>query len=191
MSKSDEHVLACIRRWVWSGYYSAEDIDRMVDDILDANCDEKTLREAIAPELARKIAAEKDWPSVTDCDRLDRVFYRLHDRGICALANTGYELSDGYPEVAEAVANASADQYHGYCFFHGQDVEGALAGHGLLIAFGALDDHERRGVAVGDTVVTALREAGFHVLWDGSNSMRISIPKFLWQRRASPMATTG
>jgi hypothetical protein len=188
MSKSDEHVLACIRRWVWSGYYSAADIDRMIDDVLDASCDEKVLREAVATELARKIAAEKDWPSETDCDRLDSVFYHLHERGICALGNTGYELSDGYPEVAEVVANAPAGHYHGYCFYHGQDVEGALAGHGLWIAYGALDDDEPRGIAIGAAVATALREAGFHVDWDGSYATRICIPKMSWQRRAKPSA---
>jgi hypothetical protein len=184
MSKSDEHVLASIKRWVWSGYYSADDINRMIDDILDASCDENALRGAIEPELATKIAAEKNWPVVTDCDKLDAVFYRLHERGICALGNTGYEMSDGYPEVAEVVANAPAKHYHGYCFYHGQDVEGALAGHGLWIAFGALDDDERRGVAVGSAVAEVLRQAGFDVAWDGSISTRISIPKFSWQRRA-------
>ena len=188
MSKSDEHVLACIRRWVWSGYYSAEDIDLMIDDILDASCNEMALRQAIAPELARKIAAEKDWPRETDCDRLDSVFYHLHERGICALGNTGYELSDGYPEVAETVANAPAGHYHGYCFYHGQDVEGAIAGHGLWIAYGALDDDKQRGVAVGEAVAKALRDAGFQVDWDGSYATRISIPKISWQRRATPSA---
>jgi len=188
MTKSDEHLLACIKRWVWSGYYSVDDINRMFNDVLDASCDEEALREAIGPELARKIAAEKNWPSVTDCDRLDSVFCRLHEYGICALGNTGYEMSDGYPEVAEVVANVPTNHYHGYCFYHGQDVEGALAAQGLWIAFGALDDDERRGVAVGRTVVDALVEAGFDVAWDGSISKRISIPKFSWQRRAKPSA---
>jgi hypothetical protein len=93
-------------------------------------------------------------------------------------------MSDGYPEIAEVVANAPANHYHGYCSYHGQDVEGALAGHGLWIAFGALNDDERRGVAVGNAVAEGLREAGFGVAWDGSISKRISIPKFSWQRRA-------
>jgi hypothetical protein len=156
----------------------------MINDILDANCDEKALRAAIVPQLEAKIAAEKYWPSVTDCDRLDSVFYRLHEDGICALGNTGYEMSDGYPEVAEVIANAPANHYHGYCFYHGQDVEGALAGHGLWIAFGALDDDRQRGISVGEAVAGALGDAGFDVTWDGSISTRISIPKFLWQRRA-------
>src|SRR5262249_30133716 len=51
MSKSDEHVLACIKGWVWSGYYSADAINKRIDDILDASCDEKALRGAIVPEL--------------------------------------------------------------------------------------------------------------------------------------------
>ena len=188
MSKSDEHVLACIKGWVWSGYYSADAINKRIDDILDASCDEKALRGAIVPELAAKIAAEKDWPGVTDCDRLDSVFYRLHEDGICALGNTGYEMSDGYPEVAEVVASAPANHYRGYCFYHGQDVEGALAGHGLALAFGALDDDPQRGIAVGNAVVEALSEAGFDVAWDGSISTRISIPKFSWQRRSKQSA---
>jgi hypothetical protein len=188
MSKSDEHVSACIKGWVWSGYYSADDINRMINEILDASCDEKALRAAIVPQLAAKIAAEKNWPSVTDCDRLDSVLYRLHEDGICALGNTGNEMSDGYSEVAEVVANAPANHYIGYCFYHGQDVEGALAGHGLWLAFGALDDDRHRGIAVGNALVEALSKAGFDVAWDGSISSRISIPKFSWQRRAKQSA---
>jgi hypothetical protein len=184
MSKSDEHVLNCIKRWVWSGYYSSDRINEMINDVLDPTCDEKLLRAAIATEIAAKLASEKDWPTVTDCEKLDSGFYELHERGICALGNTGYEMSDGYPEVAEVVANAPPGHYHGYCFYHGQDVEAALAGHGLTIAFGTLDDDNQSGVVVGNAVAGALREAGFEVVWDGSVITRVEIPKFSWKRRA-------
>ena len=61
----------------------------MINDILDASCDEKALRAAIVPQLPAKIAAEKDWPSVTDCDKLDSVFDCLHEDRICAVGDTG------------------------------------------------------------------------------------------------------
>jgi hypothetical protein len=83
MSISDEHVLACIKRWAWSGFYSTEDINRMTFSMRVAT--KRPCAERSISELAMKIAAEIAWPAVTDCDKLDAVFYRLHERGICAL----------------------------------------------------------------------------------------------------------
>ena len=118
----------------------------------------------------------------TDCDKLDKVFYKLHEQGICALGETGFEMSDGYSEVAEAVATAPKGHYHGYCFYHGQDIQHAIAGHGIMIAFGDLTDDPAAGVRVGHVVATALRDAGFTVVWDGTFKTRIGIPSFYWAR---------
>ena len=185
MSPSDQHVLNCIGLMVWSGYYSADDIQSMIGDILDAHCDEAVLRAAVEPELAKKRAAEATWPNTTDCDRLDAVFYALHEQGICALSNTGRERSDGYTAVAAALATAPKGHYRGYCFYHGQDVDRAIEGHGVMIAFGDLDDKNESGLAIGSAVASALRAAGFAVEWNGSIETRINLPAFLWQRRGS------
>ena len=184
MTKTEEYVLGCLKKWVWSGYYTVSRMEAMLADVVDSGCDLAWLRASIRAEQERKLKAEAEWGETTDCDRLDDAFNDLHEQGICALENTGYEMSDGYPAVAEAVATAPAGRYHGYCFFHGQDVERALAGHGIMIAFGALNDDPVLGARVGRTVAAGLRSAGFLVEWDGSVKNRIAVPTFRWERRS-------
>ncbi|MDL5364158.1 hypothetical protein QSH18_00900 [Xanthomonas sp. NCPPB 2654] len=184
MNETDAYVLDSIRKWVWSGYYSEAEIrEEMLDDILEDDCDEPMLRAAVAGQWQAKQQAEQGWPAQTDCDRLDAVFYRLHEVGICALANAGYTMSDGHTEVTEAVAQAPGGHYHGYCFYHGQDVECAVDGGGLFIAFGDLQGGADADLAVGQQVAAALVGAGFVLAWDGTSKMRIAVPGFVWLRR--------
>jgi hypothetical protein len=188
MTDSNQYALEQIRLRVWAGYDSPDEVKEMLADILEADSDEAMLRRAVDEEFARKREAERGWPAVTDCDRLDAVFAKLHGIGICALGNAGYEMSDGYSDVAEAVAQAATGKYHGYCFYHGQDVERAVDGHGVMIAFGDLKDREPEGLAVGRTVAAALTAAGFKVEWNGTNATRIDLPVFDWKRRGPPGA---
>lgn len=78
------------------------------------------------------------------------------------------------------------DRYHGYCFFHSQDIDRALDEEGLLLAFGHVDRGEAKEedhIAVGQTICEALRQAGLTVDWDGSPDHRIDVPQLRWQRR--------
>ncbi|WP_373271016.1 DUF6891 domain-containing protein [Pseudomonas syringae] len=102
---------------------------------------------------------------------------------MCALFNAGYTMSDGYSDVAEANHEAPEGHYHGYCFYHGQDVERVVEGGELMIAFGALDDDPAQSVGVGQTVCEALRAAGFQVTWNETDEQRIEIHAMKWQRR--------
>lgn len=183
MTDTEEYVIGCITKWVWSGFYGPVQVREMMDDILEPDCDVRSLETFLESEFERKDAAEASWPSETDCDRLDRVFYRLHEEGVCALSNAGYTMSDGHSDVAEAVGEAPKEHYHGYCFYHEQDVERALDGYGVMIAFGDLADDEKRSSAVGHRIAEALSLAGFGVSWDGSAATRINIPSFDWKRR--------
>lgn len=188
MSENQDYALEQIRQWVWSGFYSAEDVEEMLPDILEYSddedeVDEQRLRAHVSAELDRKRLAEAVWPAPTDCDRLDSAFQALHAQGICALHNAGYTQSQGHEDVAEFVDQAPAGKYHGFCFYHGQDVERAVDGLGLLIAFGDLQGDDEAGVAVGRAVAGALRDAGFTVDWDGTLDRRIAIPVLNWQRR--------
>ena len=188
MTDIEQHVADSVRQWVWSGFYTHSDIEQMIADIVDDDCDVDELKSLIGPRLREKQRVERQWPAHTDCDRLDQVFHDLHEQGICALANAGYTMSDGYSDVAEAVADAPENHYRGFCFYHGQDVERAVEGHGVMLAFGDLADDEARSVRVGQVIVEALRQAGFAVDWDGSTQTRINLPAFDWKRRAAAQA---
>ncbi len=184
MNETDAYALDSILKWVWSGYYAESEIrEEMLDDILEDECDAPILRAAVASQWQAKQQAEHSWPAQTDCDRLDAVFEQLHDVGICALANAGYTMSDGHTEVTEAVAEAPEGQYQGYCFYHGQDVECAVEGGGLFIAFGDLQGGADADLAVGRQVAAALVDAGFVLEWDGISKMRIAVPGVVWLRR--------
>lgn len=134
-------------------------------------------------EFARKRAAEATWPARTDCDRLDEVFERLDAAGICALQNAGNTMSDGHGDVDEAVNERGRAKYHGYCFFHAQDLARAVDGLGLMLAFGDLRDDNKKSALVGQRICDELKTAGFSVDWDGDIGQRINIPQIDWKRR--------
>src|SRR5689334_20884635 len=125
MGDSNEYILGLIKTRVWSGFYSAEDVYHMIEDVLDEHSNEDLLRAAVRPEFQRKHEAEGTWPTTTDCDRLDDAFAELKGHGIIALHNSGMEMSDGQENVAEALHQLGRSGIKGYCFYHGQDVEHA------------------------------------------------------------------
>jgi hypothetical protein len=184
MTEDEQYVADHIALWVGSGFYSGAQIEAMMADIAADGCDLDALKALVAPALRRKRNDERNWPSVTDCDRLDQIFGELHESGICALANAGYTMADGHDDVAEALAASPPGHYRGYCFYHGQDVERAVRGQGLLIAFGHLRGDPLRSQRIGQAVAAALADAGFAIEWDGSSKQRIHLPALRWQRRA-------
>lgn len=86
----------------------------------------------------------------------------------------------------------------GAAFFHHQDIEHALEGSPLYLAFGELNDNEdeefrnpEKDVVVARAVVEALRKHGFEPDWEGSASSRIQVlPGFTWRRRRSHLDTS-
>ena len=108
MSETDDYVLDCIKTWVWSGFYGADDIQEMIGDVLEHDADEAMLRAAVESELAAKATAEKTWPRVTDCDRLGAVFAELDRGGVIALQNAGTRCPMGTPMWASGSLSAIA-----------------------------------------------------------------------------------
>jgi hypothetical protein len=185
VSDGDGYILERIRTWVWSGFYTPEEVQEMLGDLLEeeGDVDARKLRAAVGPELAKKAAAEATWPEVTDCDRLDAVFAKLAASGLIAIQNAGYTISDGISDVSEQLSERDSSTVRGYCFYHGQDLERAVAGHGLMLAFADLDGDADKKRAVGALVAAAFREAGFEVDWNGDPENRIDLPKIDWKRR--------
>ncbi len=119
---------------------------------------------------------------------MDAAFETLDAHGIIALQNTGYEMSDGLTEVAEALhARGRREGVQGYCFYHGQDLERAVKGEGLKLAFGSLDDDKAHKLEVGQRVREILEGGGFTVQWNGDAETRLNLPGLDWKRRG-PLA---
>jgi hypothetical protein len=187
MTETDENILHQIKTWVWSGFYTPDDVDERIGDLLEEeeDADEAMLRAAVAPEFAAKARAEAAWPGTTDCDRLDQAFAKLDAQGIIALHNAGYTMSDGISDVAEVLHQRGRDGVQGYCFYHGQDVERAIEGAGLSLAFGDLNDDPAAKAKIGQSVKEALKNFGFTVVWNGDPETRLDLPAIDWKRRTS------
>ena len=183
MSDTDNYILERIRIWVWSGFYSPDEVDQGIDDILEEDADEAMLRAAVAPEFAKKAAAEASWPNTTDCDRLDQAFDELNRSGIIALHNAGYTQSDGFSDCVEVYHQRGKRGIRGYCFYHGQDVERAVDGQGLTIAYGDLDDDDTKSAEIGREVKASLERHGLAVEWNGDSKVRLELPSIDWKRR--------
>jgi hypothetical protein len=129
---------------------------------------------------------KKQWPAVTDCDRLDKAFAAINNRGVITLQNAGYTQSDGYDDFREAYDHhANKSNVIGYCFYHGQDLERAVRGGGLFLAFGPTDPaaEETQGPHVGNIVREELERVGLEVVWDGTFANRMHIPHLVWRKR--------
>ena len=172
----------------------AHDRERLVEVFTEEMYEPGELDEAaVAAEIDAEFAAhaeeQKAYPETTDCDRLDAAFAALNARGVVVVQDAGFDQSDGYHAVQEAfAARKDQDAAVGYCFYHSQDLEGALRGRGLHFAFGPVDPAEERtvGVQVGEAVREELEAAGLTVEWDGTFNTRIRLPDLKWQRRTGP-----
>ena len=190
MNEYEKYIADRIRVWVWSGFYSLPDVLEMLEDCYEDDGDEEDadkqmLEEYAESEFQAKREAEATWPPVTDCTRLDAAFDDLNGMGIIALHNAGYTLSDGISDVAEVLAESDRDKVKGYCFYHEQDVERAIDGHGLMLAYGDIEDTAEGKLAVAELVKAELEQQGFMVEWNGDPEVRIDLPRIVWQRRAA------
>ena len=183
LNETDQYILDTIRKAIWSGFYTPEEIDEIIDDILEEDAHEDYLRSAVAPEFEKKREAEMNWPSETDCDRLEQALAALEKRNILCLQNSGYTISDGHQDAFEVLSDLPGHSYIGYCFYHGQDLERAVDGGGLMIAFDHIKGDVPDKITVGVALKEELERVGFEIDWDGTNEKRINIPKIEWKRR--------
>lgn len=187
----NDHILNAIKVGVWSGFYTLKEVQGIIDDLLEEGADEAMLRATVAPEFEKKAEAERAWPPVTDCDRLDAAFERLAARGILCLHNAGYTMSDGHEDANEALSNQRGHTYFGYCFYHGQDLERAVNGEGLMLAYDHVEGDVPDKSRVGLTIKEELEAAGFSLEWDGTANKRIHIPQMDWKRHQKPNDTVS
>lgn len=181
----NEEVASAIGFYVWSGWYDQDEVFDIITDEVE-NENEDYLRKAVDREFHRKREAERDWPTVTDCDRLDLVFESLTTRGILTRHRCGLTIQDGL-EVIEQLYDEAGEQkprLTGYCFYHLQDMEAAMWGKiGLWLAFGGFPSTYEQAAQVGLVVREEFERVGFTVVWDGTPGSRILLKEFRWRKR--------
>lgn len=166
---------------VWSGFYSPDDVLSEIDYMTEV--DKELLKAVARSEFAKKANAEASWTEQTDCDRLDEAFQILNSNGIIALQNAGYTMSDGLSDVSMVECDRGRENVKGYCFYHSQNLEKAILGKGLSLAFGDLDGNEIKTVEIGNIIKQTLEEKGFTVKWNGDPQVKLNIPNFDWKRK--------
>ncbi|MFI5956183.1 DUF6891 domain-containing protein [Cryptosporangium sp. NPDC051539] len=135
-------------------------------------------------EFAAALAAQGNWPEQTDNDRLTEAFRALDAAGIVARQDFTCCQNCGLSEIGGEVPDPAAAR--GYVFYHRQDTESAVAGHGVHLAYGLF---ERPPTAeIGNEVAAALTTAGLAVDWDGTTARRIRVPLGWAVRRHGPRA---
>lgn len=183
-----EELRSIISRDIKGGYAGHGEI---VDDALEMISDEYDI-EPLRPhaqrvfdeELALHRAAEREWPAVTDYDRLDRAFANLEARGIVCRQNFTCCGTCGSAEIWDQIKEATdmGVAVRGYAFFHMQDTEGAVDGSGLYLNYGAVEEGEQAALDVAREISGEIESSSLKVDWDGSWQKRIGV-KLDWKRR--------
>ncbi|MDJ0909496.1 MAG: hypothetical protein QNI99_09890 [Woeseiaceae bacterium] len=183
-----EDVIDEITTYVRSGFYESDHLTRIFCEEMYApgELSIEEVRAAINTAFSEWEEEKKSWGDTTDCDRLDDAFAALNAKGIIAIQNAGFTQSDGYDDFLEAYERSTdKSAVLGYCYYHGQDLERAVRGGGLFLAFGpaVAAEEESKGPEIGRIVQEELERVGLGVVWDGSFAKRISIPDFDWKKR--------
>jgi hypothetical protein len=180
---------ARVLRDVRAGFIPLNEIaESAVETVLEDEADAVWLRAAAerhVAEAAREHAeAQKAWPAVTDCDRLDAAFRALDSAGVIARQSFACCQNCGHVEIRDEVKACSDAGGHvqGYVFFHQQDTDRAVDGDGQCLAYGATEPGDEAETAVGEAIARCLRAEGFEVVWNGSNTQRIWA-RLEWHRR--------
>jgi hypothetical protein len=187
-----DELRAYVEREIAIGFASPMEIAEGAIDLCGEGGPESEIRGMmrlmIRDALAAHWQAQRHWPEVTDCDRLDRSFAALEAAGIVARQNFSDCGTCGEAEIREALAAAlaGARAVRGYVFYHVQDTEGAVDGEGIHVSYGGREEGERAALAVGREIVAELERQGLRTDWDGTWQKRIRVVLDWKRRRPEP-----
>lgn len=173
----------------------------------EVHINEAAILSAADSAYKQKLQHQKAW-TVTDVDKLNAAFSRLEHQQILCAHDAGFTLSEGREVIAEIAEEESPHRYIGYCYYHRQDVQTALDGGGLYLAYGYGTGYDDSDDETGDDqsvtqsvtkqywaaqtqriallIVEALTQAGLDVVWHGDLNYRLHIQNFIWQNKSLP-----
>lgn len=152
-------------------------------DLDDASI-EGIVRDETVKAFNRQFEAQRDWPAVTDCDRLDAAFAELNAAGIVARQDFTCCGTCGRAGIGDEIdkERAARTPVVGYTFYHWQGTESAVAGHGLSLWYGHVSADEDDSVDIGHRITETLERHGLMTDWDGDIGHTIHV-ELKWQRR--------
>lgn len=180
-----------VQRDVAGGFRTRDDIITSATEVLADDFDPELIKPLVVERTDFHFTQLRDqetrWPAVTDCDRLDRAFVALENRGVVCRQDFTCCGTCGVAEIGDEIEKARKDGslVRGYAFYHTQDTESAVEGHGVYLNYGATTEGELAAVRIGHEICDALRAEGLTPDWDGSIKVRIKVPMD-WKRRRKP-----
>lgn len=191
------HLGAQLRVMALGGFLDRDDAEQVIEDLALSERDAPPgLRGTLSAlyDLEREAARARRPPGTRVNEAIDAAFEQLRKAGIVALQNAGYTQSDGWDDAREAAEYETqcGRPPVGACFYQFQDLERAVDGAGLLIAFGAFSEEgedpekvDARARQVASKVLETLRAHGVDASWSGDLKQRISIAPFEWYRQGA------
>jgi hypothetical protein len=162
------------------GFYTREEIIDEAADYAEDEFERVDLDSFIEMTVNELFEAhyqlQATWEYPTDCDRLDMAFAEMDIAGIVARQNFTCCQTCGHAEMQGEIASVQQHRpVAGYVFYHVQDTESAREGHGLYLAYGAVQEGEEALVQLGWQIVEMLKDTGLEVSWDGNTNKRIYV----------------
>ena len=127
------------RKDICSGFWDFHEVAQGVCEAFGPEDPQVSLDEArriVGGLWEERLAEQAEWPAVTDADRVEQAFEALDARGLTARMNFSCCSNCALGEIA--AERGEGDR--GFVFFHFQDTESAVQGHGLSVRYGAYAD---------------------------------------------------
>jgi hypothetical protein len=192
MTRNQEYIYQSIHSQVLMGFLPIDEIKECVIEEIESNefedeISEEWANQKIEEETEKLLTESKNWKNPTDTEKLIEVFEELCKMKIIALHCAGFTTSDGEAEVVgvEEQLNEKGVSSIGYCFYHEQDLMGAIDTENpqLYIAFQKINNSNSEvAVEVGKKIVTVLKNHNFSVEWNETVTTKILIRNFKWQK---------
>ena len=184
----DEQIRDQMRLAIAAGYLTQDEILQAIVDMLYDEAGEEELYAMAASQwsglVAEQRALQAEWPEVTDYDRLDAAFRSMEAKGIVARQNFTCCGTCGSTEIWDEIEDARSvgADVRGYAFFHMQDTDRGVEGHGVYLNYGACEEGEGPAIEIANDIVAELRAHDLAPHWNGASSQRIGVP-LDWKRR--------
>jgi hypothetical protein len=192
VAAAEAEIVELADRIVRAGFATRDEAVREIIEVIGHDDPTPELTFCAADAVDRALVAhdheERMW-GTTDNDRLGRAALSLEANGILFRQNFACCQNCGFAAVDLEVEKAAAIgvQARGLVFFHWNDTERAVDGHGLGLSYTAVGDiepeaHATASAAIASEVVDALLREGLTPKWSGKLDQRVKVP-MRWQRR--------
>jgi len=185
MDDLKKEIAGEIKNFILTGFYeNDETVDRIKDMFYNETIDEAWVKDVVEREYTKRLSEQSSWATVTDFDKLVKVFDQLNSSGIIALHKAGNTRQDGEEDTFDLHQELEKKgvKTKGYCFYHSQDVDRAIDVRSLFLAFGDFEGNDKLTLEIGNKIVETLHQQGFKTKWDNTIETRIEIIDFSWQK---------